>query len=470
MTTSPDLSTSSPTARFATSRSPQLATYGPHVAAVASALGHPLMPWQRQVADVMCEVTDDGRWRYPTVVLSTPRQAGKTTLLEAILAHRSIAMSDHRSWYTAQTGLHARDVWNEWARDIERAMPGRWRVRRSAGSEELRWPASGSFIRPFPPTADSLHSKQSDFVGLDEVWAYTIEDGSAITQGVVPTQATRHRRQLAIVSTAGTADSVWFRSWIDRGREAVADPNAQIAYFEWSFPPEAAWDDPETWALYHPAFGITQDEEAFRAAIAQFGEEEFRRGFGNQWPTAEVSWRASWPGLASTDGIPEKARVWLAADAAPNHRNASILAAGLLPGGRIGVEVIEDRTGIDWLRGRLVELAKAHRAPVGIHRGGPIGHLADELPALGVQVEPLTGQQFTDAATRFRILVMSGGLAHADDPRLNTAVENAVLREVGDRAVWRRKDSTIPISPVVAASMAVSLAANAPRKPRVRAG
>jgi phage terminase large subunit-like protein len=428
------------------------------------------MPWQQEVADVACEVLPDGRWRYATVVVSTPRQAGKTTLLEFILALRSMIMADHRAWYTAQTGLHARDVWNEWARNLERGMPGRWRVRRSAGSEELRWKANDSFIRPFPPTADSLHSKQSDFVGLDEVWAYTVEDGSAITQGVVPTQATRHRRQLWIVSTAGTADSVWFRSWIDRGREAVNDPDASIAYFEWSAPADAPWDDPETWAAYHPAYGITQDEAAFRAAIEQFGEEEFRRGFLNQWPTAEVSWRASWPGLASTDRIPDKARVWLAADAAPNHRNASIVAAGLLVGGRIGVEVIEDRTGIDWLRSRLVELAKTHRAVVAIHRGGPVGHLADELPGLGVQVEALTGQHFTDAATRFRILVMSGGLAHADDPRLNTAVENAVLREVGDRAVWRRKDSTIPISPVVAASMAVSLAANAPRKPRVRAG
>ena len=41
------------------------------------------MPWQRQVADVALELDDAGRFAYPLVVITVPRQSGKTTLLRA---------------------------------------------------------------------------------------------------------------------------------------------------------------------------------------------------------------------------------------------------------------------------------------------------------------------------------------------------------------------------------------------------
>ena len=60
---------------------------GGAVAQVAKALGTPLMPWQRMVADVALELDPaTGRLAYRQIGLTVPRQSGKTTLLEAILA------------------------------------------------------------------------------------------------------------------------------------------------------------------------------------------------------------------------------------------------------------------------------------------------------------------------------------------------------------------------------------------------
>src|SRR5215207_2302173 len=59
-------------------------TRGGEVGRFAAALGTPLMPWQQHVADVAMEVDPDtGRLVYRRIVLTVPRQSGKTTLLLA---------------------------------------------------------------------------------------------------------------------------------------------------------------------------------------------------------------------------------------------------------------------------------------------------------------------------------------------------------------------------------------------------
>lgn len=426
------------------------------------------MPWQSQVNAVTSEVLPDGSFRYPTVVLSTPRQSGKTTLLEAVLAHRCMAFPDFRAWYTAQSGQDARDVWREWEKNLSSRMPNRWKFRQSNGEETATWPATGSFIRTFPPKPDALHGKQSDFAGLDEVWDYTLTDGKAITQAVVPTQATRQRRQLWIVSTAGDESSLWMRGWIDRARAALDDPDAGIAYFEWSTPTDLPHDDPAVWAAYHPAYGYTIDERAVRDALDQMGEEQFRRAYLNQWPAVEASWRAGWPQLASDDRIPADARVFLAVDAQVTHRTAAITAAAPLPDGRIAVEVIDHRNGVDWLPGRIVELCKRHRSPIGLKATGPLGYLIPELTKAGVKVTELSATDYADAAGRLRTLIVSGGIAHPADPRLDRAVDGIETTHSGDRSVWRKKDSTVDETPLVAVSLAVWQAVTTGPKPRVR--
>src|SRR5690348_15325275 len=67
--------------RWSTPRNPTRPTLGPALAAIANELGQPLMPWQRLVADVGLELTDDGRPAYREVVFTVPRQSGKTTVI-----------------------------------------------------------------------------------------------------------------------------------------------------------------------------------------------------------------------------------------------------------------------------------------------------------------------------------------------------------------------------------------------------
>ena len=91
--------------RFSTPRHPDRDTMGPQVAKVAQALGTPLMPWQQHVADVALEIDPEtGRLAYRELVLTVPRQSGKTTLILALAVHRAIGFGQpQRITYTAQT-------------------------------------------------------------------------------------------------------------------------------------------------------------------------------------------------------------------------------------------------------------------------------------------------------------------------------------------------------------------------------
>jgi phage terminase large subunit-like protein len=432
-----------------------------------AALGHPSMPWQQHVNAVANEVTADGGYRYSTIVLTVPRQAGKTTLLGGVKAHRCMTLPDFRAFYTAQTGQAARDTWYEWQRVLSARMPGRWRFRLSNGEETARWDATGGFIRAFPPTPDSLHGKQSDLVALDEVWSFDMERGNAITQAVVPTQATRGgRAQLWVVSTAGTASSDWMRGYVDRGRASLDDPDSKLAYFEWSAPDDSPHDDPETWARFHPAYGHTISDDTFRTALEQMGEDQFRRGFLNQWPAAATSWRQAWAGLRTGIPIPPDAPVFIAADAPPQLKSATVAAAGIHPDGSIGVEVIDHRGGVEWVLPRLVEIQRRHRSPILIARQGPLGYLIEELQRAGVNVIPVNQTEYSDAVARFQTLVVAGNVIHPNDELLNIAVAG-VQETRTERPTWRRKDAALDISPLVAGSLAAWQAANPPVKPRV---
>ena len=99
---------------YATPRDPARDTLGGAVAEVAEQLGMPLMPWQRQVADVAMEVDPaTGLLAYREVDLTTPRQSGKTTLELAVLVHRCRTWARSRALYAAQSRIHAHKKWED---------------------------------------------------------------------------------------------------------------------------------------------------------------------------------------------------------------------------------------------------------------------------------------------------------------------------------------------------------------------
>ena len=90
--------------RWATRRTDR-PTYGANAILAAEAMGFELMPWQRQVLDTALEHDPVTRKLvYREVVVTIPRQSGKTTLLLVLFMWRALMWTHQTIVYTAQTG------------------------------------------------------------------------------------------------------------------------------------------------------------------------------------------------------------------------------------------------------------------------------------------------------------------------------------------------------------------------------
>lgn len=85
---------------------------------------------------------------------------------------------------------------------------------------------------------------------------------------------------------------------------------------------------------------------------------------------------------------------------------------------------------------------------------GPIGALIPDMENAGLELVLLEGRESVQACGSLLAAVVEHELVHRDERSLNDAVAGAVRRQVGDAWKWSRKDSTVDISPLVAATVA----------------
>jgi phage terminase large subunit-like protein len=257
---------------------------------VALQLGLRLLPWQRRVLMTSLEQAR-GRPAYRDVLVSVPRQSGKSSLALSLILWRMLEAPDTRVLYSAQTRQAAREkllaTW--WPRVARSELGERFSLFRGFGSETLLGD-NGSSLQLLSATESAGHGETTDLTIVDEAW---VHQDSRIEQAVRPTMATRPQAQFWAMSTAGTAKSVWWRAKSDAGRAAaemgVADG---LCCLEWSAPEASNPADEATWWATMPALGRLIDVETVRTDLANMGVAEFRRAYLNQWPDpAGEGWR-----------------------------------------------------------------------------------------------------------------------------------------------------------------------------------
>lgn len=419
-------------------------------------MGQPLMPWQRLVADVGLEVDDVGRPYWREVIVTVPRQSGKSTLTLSWMIHRALRWGGaQRVAYTAQTGWDARKkLIDDFAPELQRSAlaPAVERVLRGVGNESLRL-RGGSRIDVLASSETSGHGRTLDMAVLDELFADTDDRRE---QSLIPAMATRKDAQILGVSTAGTDTSVLLNRKVDAGRLSVeGDAESGIAYFEWSIGDDDDPDDESCWPSFMPALGHTIDVSVVRHAKATMTAGEFERSFCNR-RTAAVErvfpahvWDSVCSGQVEPDG-----QLMFAVDVNPQRSAAAIAVCD--SSGR--VELVEHRGGLSWLVDRVVELVATWRTPVGLDVSGPAGSLVRDLERAGVTVRPLLGRDFRDACAVFFDAVVEGRVAIRRHPALDDAVAAARRKQNGDTWSWARSSFEGDICPLVAVTVAHALA------------
>lgn len=94
----------SPAPRFITAWPDPTNGVGRQICKMHRALGHEPMPWQVLFHTIVGGRRPDGRPLWPFIVVSVPRQAGKTDAVGAQCVHRTVTSRNGKVWYTAQSG------------------------------------------------------------------------------------------------------------------------------------------------------------------------------------------------------------------------------------------------------------------------------------------------------------------------------------------------------------------------------
>lgn len=408
------------------------------------------------VADVGGELDPaTGLPAYREVVVTIPRQSGKTTLLLAWQIQRALGWGGpQRIVYSAQSGTDARKkLLDDQVPILEprRKALGIRRFVRANGNEGVVF-ANGSKIVLLASTADSGHGKTVDLAVKDELFA-DVDDRR--DQILVPAMVTRPAAQILTSSTMGTEESVPLNRKIEQGRLAVgAGATSGIAYFEWSADPAADSDDPATWWSCMPALGHTVSEEVVHHARRSMTDGEFRRAFLNQLTKSDerVLPAAKWAAVCDEQVAPSGALMF-SVDVNPERTAASIVAAS---GGETPVvELVDFRAGAGWVVGRARELSDRHGGAWVIDGSGPAGNLIGEFEAAGLRVHPVKARELIEACADLFDRVLEGRVRIRTNPRLDEAAAGAVKRSVGDAWAWTRKSAAGDISPLVAATLAL---------------
>jgi hypothetical protein len=423
------------------------------------------LPWQRYAADVIGERTPDGRYRYPIVVVTVPRQCGKTTWALDVALGRCLEQPDYRAAYTAQTGhVTTERMGDRFLELADGPLAPRARIRRSAGTERVTFPGR-SYVKAFPPKAGALRSSALDLVIVDEAQEHGTVLGEQLDLTILPTFTTRRRRQLILVGTAGTDASDYLRRYLTSAREGVPG----FAILEWGFADDDDPDDEATWVRTHPGLGPLTDLDALRGARAAMGAAGFSREFGNRWTSTadRVIDPTAWAAVQLPPETPRPTGpLCFSLDVAADRGSAAIAVA--TPGRY--VELVDNRPGLEWLIPRCLELHAAYPgAGWAADRFGSAGPTVDALERAGVALVVMKAGDVANAAAATLDAIVDGSLTVYPSPALTETVEGAAQRPLGDSGgfAWARRLAAAPVAPLVAISHALWGAHHlAPEPPR----
>lgn len=455
--------------RFATPRNPDRPTDGDVVARFSAMLGKPLIPWQRQVLDVISEIDPaTGTYWYDELVLTVQRQAGKTTITKSFETRNALWGPGRVSWYLAQTGKDANDQFRDLVKTFQRSRLTRLakRPRMSNGSMALEF-RNGSMIRPGGVTEAAGHGVQGDLINVDEVWAMSDQQAKNLMDAFIPTTTTRLkltgvRPQIWWTSTEGNAGSGYFNRRLDRLR--AGDIPARTAFFDFGIPYGSDPEDLDNIWTHHPGAGHLFDFDQLADFRAKFDDDAagWARAFGNVRDSG-VDMRAIdanlWDATSADPVTPSPGlRCCFGVAVAMGAVRTTITACLDTPAGPL-VQVVDTLDGTGSAAARLRRLQERYRAPIAIDRRGPSAALADVLAtSLDDTMSPvyrLADMRAADAVTApqsFKSALEQHALMHAADPLLDQQAATATARTTGDAWLWDRKAGDVDA--IEAATMA----------------
>lgn len=432
----------------------------PSVEATCRQLGLEFDPWQRTLNRCILGKGKRRQYAADTVVMSIPRQVGKTWDIGALAFALCVQSPGLTVIWTAHRFKVARETFEslrslarspKLAPHIDQAPIGGG-IASGAGNESITFRNGSRIVFAARERGAVRGFTKVDIIILDE--AQILTDGAL--SDMAPTQNQADNPLIILMGTPPRPQDPG--EVFSRLRaEALKGESDDVLYVEFSAPPNADPDDPKAVAEANPSYPKRTKPKAIRRLRKLLSVEDYMREVLGIWDDDVQVGNGvdvlAWGRLVDR-GVEPDARALLVLDVSPDRRSASIGVASDAGDGRTLV-MVRREPGLTWVVPRVQRLlAKQDIVDVALHPGTQAGALIPELVAAGVEFSTLTTGDVGRSCGWFQEAVKDGLIVHRGQPDLNAAVANARTRRSGEAEYWDRRDPTIDISPVVAVANA----------------
>jgi phage terminase large subunit-like protein len=455
-------------------------TAWPRVVDQCKKMGVEFDGWQHGVGSIALGKRANGKYAATVggIVLSIPRQVGKTFLVGMILIALCIIFPGFTALWTAHRTKTATKAFGSFQGMVrrKRIWPHVLAIRTSNGEQEIRF-RNRSVIM--------FGAREQGFGrGFDQVDAEVFDEAQILTEKALEDMvaAANQSRQAAgaLLFFIGTPPRP-----IDPGEEfasrrdkALKGENADgkvratrgdMLYVECSADRGADPDDRGQWETANPSYpDRTPVESMLRMREQLTNDASFLREALGIWDPKNqggVIPRDSWDMCSDEHSIAAD-RFALGIEVAPDLVSTAVALGGQRSDGRWHVELDEHRSGSEWVPPYVAALVAANpqiRAVVG-DVGGPLAALVDKdkrgryiLKGTQVVVTAPTVRDLGSGCANLLSGIVAASVVHVGQPQLTAAVAVAGKRALGDTGMWvfHRMSAASDITPVQAANLAL---------------
>jgi len=440
--------------------------------------------WQDGVGRCILAKREDGLYAAGIggVVMSIPRQVGKTFMIGAIVFALCMLIPGLTVIWTAHRLKTAAETF--------RSMQGFARRKAIKPFIESTPQGSGDEAIMFNNGSRILFgARERGFgLGFSEVDILVLDEAQRLTEkamdDMVPT--TNQSKNPLIIMT-GTpprptdAGEVFARA----RREALDGESEDTLYIEMGADPKT---DPLTWAKgfvdwaqvarANPSFPKRTPRAAILRMLKFLGLASFRReglGIWDDGSAIALRWSVITQKAWANREIPElviTGEPFFVLDVAPMSTSACIVAAGQTDAGQTQIEITSDgitldhRDGIDWVVPHLARVGQ--EITVHIVEGSAAEALIPALREAGVTVELMKRSDYAKACVSLVTRLGTDEIVHIGQRNLTLAAGAGAKRNSDEGLwTWGRMKSTADITPLVAATAAAWLAISAGSGPHI---
>jgi hypothetical protein len=397
--------------------------------------------WQSGAGTVILGKREDGLYAADAVVISIPRQVGKTFLIGSIIFALCIIHPGILVLWTA----HRTPTANETFQSMK-AMADRPELKPHITSATA--PAGNGVIKFRNRSRILFGAREQGFGrGIPKVSVVVFDEAQILTQNAIDDMIpATNQAENPLIVYIGTPPKPSDRGdvFINLRAEALSGESDDTLYIEFSADEDADPGDREQWAKANPSYPARTSARAMLRMKKNLGAESFMREALGIWDGNAVvgafssgSWgrrsTLASPGRPVALGVAADVdQVWLSLGAASGDEVPHL--------GSTHRVRVEKRS---WFVSEVARIQSEHGCTVAIDKRGPASFLIPDLEEAGVELTVASLDDFVQACADIRSAVELGRVTHGNYDDLNAAVDAAGWRMVGERRAFARKNGDV---------------------------